>query len=212
VWTQDIAFYLDGTGFAYKRNPLDQALAPKGRVWRKRSKGLTPGCTAKGQKTGTGGRVVKLMVAISYDKGVVICKTYDKLDGRYFANFIDENFESMFGTADKSLKRLWLQDGDPSQNSAMARAAMDRANCELLEIPPRSPDLNPIENIFKLVSDALRKQAIRSQNTKETYEEFKNRVVFTIQSLPLEVINNTIASMPNRVKEIIERKGQRLRY
>jgi hypothetical protein len=27
VWTQDIAFYLDGTGFAYKRNPLDQALA-----------------------------------------------------------------------------------------------------------------------------------------------------------------------------------------
>ena len=69
VWTQDIAFYLDGTGVAYKRNPLDQALAPKGRVWRKRSEGLTPGCTAKGKKTGTGGRVVKLMVAISYDKG-----------------------------------------------------------------------------------------------------------------------------------------------
>ena len=54
-----------------------------------------------------------------------------------------------------------IQDGDPSQNSAMACAAMDRANCELLKIPPRSPDLNPIENI-KLVSDALRKQAIRS--------------------------------------------------
>jgi hypothetical protein len=33
VWTQDIAFYLDGTGFAYKRNPLDQALTPKGRVY-----------------------------------------------------------------------------------------------------------------------------------------------------------------------------------
>ena len=28
-WTEDIAFYLDGTGSAYKRNPLDQALAPK---------------------------------------------------------------------------------------------------------------------------------------------------------------------------------------
>ncbi|CAB4033478.1 Hypothetical predicted protein, partial [Paramuricea clavata] len=73
---------------------------------------------------------------------------------------------------------------------------------------PRSPDLNPIEKIFKLVSDALRKQAIRSQITKETYEEFKNRLLFTIQSLPLEVTNNTIASMPNRVKEIIKRKGQ----
>ena len=33
VSTQVIAFYLDGTGFAYKRNPLDQTLTPKGRVY-----------------------------------------------------------------------------------------------------------------------------------------------------------------------------------
>ena len=32
MWTHDVAFYLDGTAFAYKRNPLDQALAPKARV------------------------------------------------------------------------------------------------------------------------------------------------------------------------------------
>ncbi|KAK3707517.1 hypothetical protein QZH41_006508 [Actinostola sp. cb2023] len=177
VWTQDIAFYLDGTGFAYKRNPLDQALAPKARVWRKRCEGLDRGCTAKGQKTGTGGRVVKLMVAISFDKGVITCKAYDKLNGPYFAKFIDDNCETMFVIADKGQRRLWLQDGDPSQNSAMARAAMARANCELLSIPPRSPDLNPIENVFKLVSDALREQAITSQIKKETYEEFQDRVI-----------------------------------
>ena len=29
IWTEGIAFYLDGTGFTYKRNPLDQACAPK---------------------------------------------------------------------------------------------------------------------------------------------------------------------------------------
>ncbi|KAK3736081.1 hypothetical protein QZH41_006894 [Actinostola sp. cb2023] len=111
VWTQDIAFYLDGTGFAYKRNPLDQALAPKARVWRKRCEGLDRGCTAKGQKTGTGGRVVKLMVAISFDKGVITCKAYVKLNGPYFAKFIDDNFETMFVIADKGQRRLWLQDG-----------------------------------------------------------------------------------------------------
>ena len=55
VWTHDVAFYLDGTAFAYKRNPLDQALAPKARVWWRRSEGLALGCTAKGRKTGTGG-------------------------------------------------------------------------------------------------------------------------------------------------------------
>ena len=53
--------------------------------------------------------MVKLMVTISFAKGVVICKTYEKLDGRYFAGFIDENFEGMFAVADKGALKLWLQ-------------------------------------------------------------------------------------------------------
>ena len=33
VWTKRIAFYLDCVSYVYKRNPLDQALAPKARIW-----------------------------------------------------------------------------------------------------------------------------------------------------------------------------------
>ena len=40
IWKEGIAFYLDGTGFTYKRIPLDQARAPKACVWRKKSEGL----------------------------------------------------------------------------------------------------------------------------------------------------------------------------
>ena len=49
-WSSDISFYFDGTGFLYKRNPLEQDLAPGAREWRMRSEGLTVGCTAKGKK------------------------------------------------------------------------------------------------------------------------------------------------------------------
>ena len=41
VWKDSIAFYLDGVLLEYKRNPMDQARTPKGRVWRKKSEGLT---------------------------------------------------------------------------------------------------------------------------------------------------------------------------
>ena len=93
-------FYLDGTLFAHKNNPLDQACAPKGRIWRKVSLGLRIRCTAKGQKEGTGGLVLKVMVAISCGKGVVICEPYKKLSGSYFENFIlDRNFNRMFQLA-----------------------------------------------------------------------------------------------------------------
>lgn len=136
VWTDTIAFYLDGVSFVYKTNPMDQARAPKVRVWRKKSEGLTQGCLAKGVKAGTGGKVVKMMVAISHGKGVVICERYEKLDAQYFASFIDQNFNTMFLRSSKGLTRLWLQDGDPSQNSKTARDAMARCHCELLKIPP----------------------------------------------------------------------------
>ena len=66
-------------GFAHKTNPLDQARALKGRIWRKKSERLTFGCTGKGHKEGTGGRVLKFMVAISYGKGVTVCKPYENV-------------------------------------------------------------------------------------------------------------------------------------
>ena len=126
VWTDSIAFYLDGVSFVYKANPLDQARAPKGRVWRRKSEGLKQGCLAKGRKAGTGGKVAKFMVAITYGRGVLVCERYEKMNGNYFASFIDRNFNSMFARSGKGSSRLWLQDGDPSQNSKAAREAMAR--------------------------------------------------------------------------------------
>ena len=57
VWTEAVAFYLDGVSFIYKTNPTDQARAPKGRAWRKKSEGLKQGCLTKGSKAGTGEKI-----------------------------------------------------------------------------------------------------------------------------------------------------------
>ena len=212
VWTDSVAFYLDGVSFVYKTNPLDQARAPKGRVWRKRSEGLTLGCLAKGSKSGTGGRVAKLMVAISYGKGVVVCERYEKMDGNYFASFIDQHSNTMFERSCKGLSRLWLQDGDPSQNSKAAREAMARCHSELLKIPPRSPDLNPIENIFHIVSKKLEKDALEKNITRESNEQFCESVKRTISGICYHLIDKTIQSMSLRVAEIIRNGGERLKY
>ena len=46
------------------------------------------GCTAKGGKVGSGGKVVKVIVAITYGKGAIVCHQYDKLDSAHFAEFV----------------------------------------------------------------------------------------------------------------------------
>ena len=88
VWTSKVNFYLDGVSFYDKRNPAGQAKAPQGRIWRTKKKGLAEGCTAKGKKEGSGGRVLKLFVAISYNKGVIAGHAYEKVDGQFFENFV----------------------------------------------------------------------------------------------------------------------------
>ena len=178
VWKNDIAFYLDGVSFAYKRNPQDQAKVPKGRIWRKESEGLTQGCTSKGSKCGTGANTVKFLVSISYGRGVICCKRYEKMNGNFFASFVQENFDCLMARSGKN-SRMWIQDAnvdsDPSQNSTVVKRALCTLNCPLLLIPPHSPDMNPIENIFNIIRKRIEWEAMKKRISKETNGEFEKK-------------------------------------
>ena len=82
----------------------------------------------------------------------------------------------------------------------------------LCRIPPRSPDINPIENLFHLVRRELDRQALSGNITHETYEQFSSRVSQTFKTFPCECIDNIIGSMDKRMNMIISRKGQRIKY
>ena len=155
--------------------------------------------------------MAKYFVAISYGKGVILCEQYNSLNGEYFKTVIEREFQRMFRESQKASK-LFIQDGDPSQNSAIARAAWKRAGAKLIAIPPRSPDLNPIENIFHIVKRILQVDAIKKNITFETYEQFSSRIVQTFRNLDQTLINNTILSMDKRIDTIIKKKGSRTKY
>jgi transposase len=212
-WTSGISFYLDGTSFVHKTNPNDQAKSQKSMVWRKRSEGLNPNCTSKGKKAGSGGRMANFIVAIAYGKGVVLCEQYeDRFTGQYFADFIRKHFPATFKKSANPTRKLFLQDGDPRQNSALAKQAMEDVDARMFAIPPRSPDINPIENFFHLVQLTLNKAALDGGITKETFKEFSVRVRDTINNFPVQTVDKIIDSMDRRMSQIIKLKGERLKY
>lgn len=156
-WTSRISFYLDCVSFHHKLNPCQSARAPRRRAWMKKSEALK--ITGTGKHEGVTGRVVHFVVAIGFGIGLVICEAYDKLDGAFFAAFIKRVFPQAFllcQSSSTSTGRLFLQDNDPSQTSKRALQAMKAINTAHLIIPPRSPDLNPIENIFACVLESVR--------------------------------------------------------
>ena len=68
----------------------------------------------------------KNFVAIAYRKGIIKCEPYEgHVNGKMFSAFIRTHFKDMFRKSANSEGKLFLQDGDPSQNSALAHLAID---------------------------------------------------------------------------------------
>ena len=74
----------------------------------------------------------------------------------------------------------------------------------------RSPDLNPIENIFHLVKRYLDQEAISKNIITESFDEVN--VLEAFENIPVEIIYQTISSMNRRITVILASKGERIKY
>ena len=209
-WTEEINFYLDGKGFQYKTNPYDQARAPSSREWRRCNEGLDINCVAKGSKEGS--RNATFMVAIGHGRGVVMCKQYfGPITGITFADIVKSEFPRIFRES-MNPSKVFLMDGCPRQNSTVTRTEWERVGAKLFSIPAKSPDLNPIENFFNLVGKQLRKESIDKAITKETFDEFSNRIKKCMLDFKSSEIDKIIETMEKRLGMVVARKGQRIKY
>ena len=165
-WEEGVGFHLDGASFTHKMNPSDQARAPRAMAWRKPGQGFDFGSTGKGSHESTGGNVSNFMAATAYGKGVIAAEQYHgRINAEKFSSFVREHCASMFIKSANPREKPFLQDGDSSQNSVKARSAWDGDGARKFAIPARSPDLNPIENIFHIVKKRLHQDALDQQIT-----------------------------------------------
>ena len=107
---------------------------------------------------------------------------------------------------------LFVMDNDPSQTSRTAKLALEDIEGSFHEIPPQSPDLNPIENIFHLVKHYLDREAISRKIVRESFDEFNVRVLEAFGNIPVETIDKTISSMNRRIMATLASKGERVNH
>ena len=153
-------------------------------------------------------------MAIAHGKGVILKEPYEKMNGRFFSLFIRDHFNSCFAAAGpkRNGQRLFVMDNDPSQNSTLARQAMEEVGAQLHAIPSRSLDLDPIESVFHVLRGLLEDEAESCNITQETFHQFKGRVLRTLDSIDIELIDKTIESMSKRIDAILASKGSRSKY
>ena len=183
-------------------------MAPAGRVWRTRGKGLE--LTTKGSKNLPGGNVCYFVVGICFGTGAVVVEEYTKMNGRYFSEFIESILHRALITgavATGKEKLLFVQDNDPSQKSAKANELLKTIGAEVVQIPPRSSDLNPIEHFFHNVKRKIGQDALDKKLVYEDLSAFKRRIIETICTYDKNIIDKTISSMHNCLIQITKSNG-----
>ena len=162
---------------------------------------------------GSSGKVLHFMVAISYTQGVILCGQYEgRINGQMFADFISDHFPRTFENSVNPTGKLFVQDGNPGQNSKAATQAMQAVGATKFSISRRSPDMNPIEIVFNRVKDSLHHKAIERQITFEDAEKYAARVKRTLENTDISYIRKTIESMESRMLKITSVKRKRIKY
>ena len=103
-----------------------------------------------------------------------------------------------------------MEDNDPTgYKSTSAVAAREAANIKVIEMPPRSPDLNPLD--FSVWAEIIRRMRRQEANwpksKKETREAFLARLRRTAMNFPASYINSVIGNLETRVKLLKKADG-----
>ena len=91
----NISFYLDGVSFVFKRKLMHDATVPKGKMMP--SEGLR--LTSNGSKDLPGGKRLHFLVAIAFNRGVILAKEYEHMSGQYCSTFVRTNLSKLFDYA-----------------------------------------------------------------------------------------------------------------
>jgi transposase len=100
------------------------------------------------------------------------------------------------------------EDGDPShgiRKAGLAQEYKDAYNIKNLRHPAQSPDLNPIEGIWAIIKQRLRKRIF------DTEDEMKQALQEEWDKITMEEIRHRIADMPRRCAELVRSKGGPIR-
>jgi transposase len=136
-----------------------------------------------------------------------------KIDGIMTAEkYIEILADGLLGTLeDHDLKlsdTLFMQDNDPKHTAKRTKEWLHVNQVKLLDWPAQSPDMNPIENLWNIIDQKIRKRKNKPANVNELWEAVQQEW----NGLDKQIIRNLYVSMTSRIAALKKAKGGYTKY
>lgn len=139
-----------------------------------------------------------------------LCVTSSKMDGPEYSSILEEvylpSMNIMYGEAAKDM--VFMQDNASTHTCTFTREWLAKhPEIKLLEWPAKSPDLNPIENVWAImVRNWKMSMRINLVNLQSEVQKRWNDLIGT------EYVVNLYNSMPNRLRDVLQANGNWCKY
>lgn len=155
-----------------------------------------------------GGRI--MMWGCMTAKGVgFACRIDGNMDAEIYVDILDNYLLQTIEYYKLDTNNIiFQQDNDPKHTSRIAHNWLDDHRIEVLEWPPQSPDLSPIEYLFKHLKNKLAEYETEPKDIPELWE----RAEVEWDKISKDVCVNLIDSMPRRIAAVIKAKGGYTKY
>lgn len=145
--------------------------------------------------------------AISANGGIALICPEGMITAETYVSMLEEDF---FDKHQEDLPEnfVFMHDNAPPHHARSTSMYLENKKIEVLEWPPLSPDLNPIENIWGMLSKKVYGHGKSYKNSNELWEA----IVYEWHKIPPSVFRNLYDSMSERLVSVLVGRGERIKY
>jgi transposase len=137
------------------------------------------------------------------------CRIDGGMDAQLYTHILSDEFlQTLAYHGLKVDEIIFQQDNDSKHTSRIARQWFEDNKVEVLSWPAQSPDLNPIEHLWR----HLKRQLAACSTSATSMHELWERVEAAWDEIPAQVCIDLIESMPRRIAAVLKAKGGYTKY
>lgn len=136
-----------------------------------------------------------------------------KMNAAGYVQFLRDNFLPYYNhlNANRRTKTIFMHDNASSHASAYTKQFLEENGItgnKLMEWPPQSPDLNPIENYWSVFKSLLYKNGRQFNNKDDLW----NGILSSFNEIDRSLSSTLVKSVDNRIAQLFHKNGKHIKH